>query len=270
MLPLQWPGHLVDFYDIGGVRKKRKWIFKTCELPRPINPNWTNEVSLGLRLCHIKSSLRMLQTSHNYLMDSGLRQSWMENFHTHTHTPSKRQLPNLQGNRFWYLSLTALPVDYISAWKKIEHTLHRSFWMFFFGFSSAGFWGKDTTKHLHLNSRRNVSSPLRPGKRHPALASVLSCTEECAVSRHQLCRALAPKLLVVLFIRISIFHSCAAPLHPCGSKWPYVTGFTMDARSGATTQNKASSASCLWYAMLKWHFTQGVPLQWYKYIFFLD
>lgn len=59
----------------GGARKKRKWIFKKYKLPSPITPNWTNEVSLGPRLCHIKSYLGMLQTYHNYLMDSGLRQS---------------------------------------------------------------------------------------------------------------------------------------------------------------------------------------------------
>lgn len=74
MLPLQCPGHL-DFYDMGagrGLERKGGWIFKKYKLPSPITPNWTNEVSLGLRLCHIKSYLEMLQTYHDYLMDSGL------------------------------------------------------------------------------------------------------------------------------------------------------------------------------------------------------
>lgn len=159
------------------------------------------------------------------------------------------------GNRFCYLSLTALPVDYKALGKKkqnkTEHTLLSSFWTFFFGFSSASFEAKTLDETPVPEKRRNVSSPLRPGKQqHHASVSVLQ-------PHWGMCGLKAPalqspsKLLVVLFICIPILHSCTSLLHPCGSKWPHVTGFTMDARPGATTQNKASSVSCLRYALLK-------------------
>ena len=67
------------------------------------------------------------------------------------------------------------------------------------------------------------------------------CTEECPVWQHQLCRAPCSPTPLVLFICISISQFCMSLLHWCGSKWPKATGFTMDTRSGATTQNKASS-----------------------------
>lgn len=149
------------------LKKKKK------QTPQPYYPSPDKWGLFGLRLCHIKPCLGMLQTYHNYLMDSGLRQSWMENFHTHTHTPLKRQLPNLQGNRFWYLSLTALPVDCISPWKKIEHTLAGSFWMFSFGFSSASFEAKTRQNTCTWTAEGTCQVPFHPGKQHPALASVL-------------------------------------------------------------------------------------------------
>lgn len=202
-----------------GARKKRNWIFKTCKVPSPFPPNWTNEVSLGLRLCHLKSCLGMLHTYRNYLMESGLRQSWMENFYTHP--PLKRQLPNLQGNRLWYLSLTALPVDDISPWKKTEHTLLGSFWNVFLWLLFYRFWGKDTTKHTCTwTAGETCQVPFAQENNIQLWRLFSSCTEECAVSRHQLCRALAPELLVVLFIRISIFHSCYGP---AASVWQQVT-----------------------------------------------
>lgn len=95
-----------------------------------------------------------------------------------------------------------------------------------------------------------VSSPLSQWKHHQRSPSVLQ------LHRGMYCPGAPalqspPKLLVVWFICISIFHSCTSLLHWCGSKWSNATGFTMDAWSGATMQNKASSVSCLWYALLK-------------------
>lgn len=82
-------------------------------------------------------------------MDSGLWQSWVEKFHT---LPVlKRQLPNLQGNRFCYLSLTALPVDYKALGKKKtkqnrthppQFLLNVFLWLLF-----CQFWGKDTWRN---------------------------------------------------------------------------------------------------------------------------
>lgn len=70
------PGGLLGQRGVGvGLERQENGFFKKCKLPSPITPNRTNEVSLGSRLCHIKSCLGMLQTYHNYLMDSGLRQS---------------------------------------------------------------------------------------------------------------------------------------------------------------------------------------------------
>lgn len=94
-----------------------------------------------------------------------------------------------------------------------------------------------------------------------------ACAEEWTVSQHQLCRAFVPKLLAVLFICISISHSCTSLLPWQGSK---ATGFTMDTRSGATTQNKASSHELPMICIAEVTFYPGCAMQWYKYIFFLD
>lgn len=43
------------------------------------------------------------------------------------------------------------------------------------------------------------------------------------------------------YLYVFPYHCCTSLLHWCGSKWPKATGFTMDTRSGATMQNRASS-----------------------------
>lgn len=176
------------------------------------------------------------------------------------------------GNRFCYLSLTALPVDYKALGKEKKKNTPALVLpnVFFPPLASIlpVLRQRHLMEHLYLESRRNGSSPLHPGKQQPqAPASVrqlrggVRCLKATALQSPS-------KPLVVLFIRISIIHSRTSLLHRSGGEWPNVTGFSMDARSGATAQNKASPVSCLRYALLKWHFTQGVPLQWYKYIFF--
>lgn len=65
--------------------------FFKCKLPSPITPNWTNEVSLGLRLCHVTSYLGMLQTFWIVGCDN-------PEWGIFIFPPAlKRQLPSLQG-----------------------------------------------------------------------------------------------------------------------------------------------------------------------------
>lgn len=130
--------------------------------------------------------------------------------------------------------------------KKTEHTLLGSLEMCFFCFYYASSGAKTLMKQHpipEINKSMTFKSPFQWKKQQTFKVRHLfsGCTEECTVSKHQLCRTLVPKLLVVLFISISISHCCTSLLHWCGSKWPKATGFIMDTRSGATTQHKASS-----------------------------
>lgn len=69
---------------------------------------------MGLRLCHVMSYLGMLQTF--WIVDCDNPEWGIFIF-----PPAlKRQPPGLQGNRFCYLSLTALPVDYKALGKEIK------------------------------------------------------------------------------------------------------------------------------------------------------
>lgn len=131
----------------------------------------------------------------------------------------KRQLPSLQGNRFCYLSLTALPVDYKALEKekeKKEHTLLGSSGRFIFPLASLLL----VLKQRHLMKQTPV-----PGKRKKWFKVPFaqessntklwhlfsSCVKECAVSRHQLCRALPNPLWFYLYIFpyfIPVRHCC--------------------------------------------------------------
>lgn len=82
------------------------------------------------------------------------------------------------------------------------------------------------------------------------------------------CFLFLPSVLFIYFVILSPHppgcHCCI--LDKC--QWQSTTHLTMDARPGAAAKNSVP-VSCL-YTLLKWHFTQNVPLQWYKYIFFLE
>lgn len=108
------------------------------------------------------------------------------------------------------------------------------------------FWSKDIDETI-LTDERNMfltfksSFPVKETADIQASASVLPL-------HWGMSRLAAPALQSpcswtpsVLFICISISHSCTSLLHWCGSKWLKATGFTTDTRSGATMQNKASS-----------------------------
>lgn len=135
----------------------------------------------------------------------------------------KRQLPSLQGNRFCYLSLTALPVDYKALGKEKKKRTHPPWFFWTFSFPPLasllpGLRQRHLMKHLYLESGRNGSSPLHPGKQQPqAPASVLQlhggvrCLKATALQSPS-------KPLVVLFIRISIIHSCTSLLHQSGGE----------------------------------------------------
>lgn len=189
------------------------------QTPKPITPNWTNEVSLGLRLCHITSYLGMLQTFWIVGCDN-------PEWGVFIFPPAlKRQLPSLQGNRFCYLSLTALPVDYKALEKEKEKKRTHPpwfFWTFYFSFgvSSARFEAKtlDETNTCTWKAEEMVQSPLCPGKQqHQALASVLQLREGVRCLKASALQS-PSKPLVVLFIHISIFHSCTSLLHWSGSE----------------------------------------------------
>lgn len=130
------------------------------------------------------------------------------------------------GNRFCYLSLTALPVDYKALGKEKKKKRTHPPWFFWtFSFPPLasllpGLRQRHLMKHLYLESGRNGSSPLHPGKQQPqAPASVLQlhggvcCLKATALQSPS-------KPLVVLFIRISIIHSCTSLLHQSGGEWP--------------------------------------------------
>lgn len=124
-------------------------------------------------------------------------------------------------------------------------TLLGSFYMCFFCFSCASSGGKTQmkqTQHLQrINAwLSNLPSSERNG-RHSSSASVLRLHWGTYCLIAPALQNPVPRLLVVLFICIPISHCCASLLHWCGSKWPKATGFTMDTRSGAVMQNKASS-----------------------------
>lgn len=118
------------------------------------------------------------------------------------------------GNRFCYLSLTALPVDYKVLGKKTEPTLLGSFWTSFFGFSSASFEAKilDETPAPE-NQKKYFRSP---SPRKTATSSFGVCSPAAlwnvrAVSRHQLCRALPNSLWFYLYVfpySIPVCHCC--------------------------------------------------------------
>lgn len=181
------------------------------------------------------------------------------------------------GNRFCYLSLTALPVDYKALGKEKKKKKNTPSLVlldvFFspFGVSSARVEAKtfDETpvpgkwkKWFKSPSPRKAAAPssgiCSPAAWRSALPQGNSSAEPFQT----------PCGFIYTYFHNPFLYVTAA------SEWrrvtKNVTGFPMDARSGATAQNKASPVSCLRYALLKWHFTQGVPLQWYKYIFFLD
>lgn len=108
--------------------------------------------------------------------------------------------------------------------KPTEENRTRPPW-FLLNFSSASvpvLEQRHTKQHPYLK-RRNVclSNPLSQRKKQQTFKVrrlFSGCTEEYTVARHQLCRTLVPRLLVVLFICISISHSCMSLLHGCGSK----------------------------------------------------
>lgn len=179
------------------------------------------------------------------------------------------------GNRFCYLSLTALPVDYKALGKekkKKEHTLLGSSGRFLFplwrlfcpGWGKDIWWNTCTWKVEEM-----VQVPFTQESSSPKLRHLFSsCMEELPQGNSSAEPFQTPCGFIYTYFHNPFLYVTAA------SEWrrvtKNVTGFPMDARSGATAQNKASPVSCLRYALLKWHFTQGVPLQWYKYIFFLD
>lgn len=199
------PGTLGGFLWHRGLGRKGKWIFFSffkCKLPSPITPNWTNVISLGLRLCHITSYLGMLPTLWRVDCDN-------PEWGVFILPPAlKRQLPSLQGNRFCYLSLTALPVDYKALGEekiKKEHTLLGSPERFFspFGVSSAHFEAKtlDETNTCTRKAEEMVQVPFAQESSRSKLRHLFSsCVEECAVSRHQLCRALPNPLWFYLYV----------------------------------------------------------------------
>lgn len=215
-----WPTHVASsvprtlggFLWHRGLERKGKWIFFSffkCKLPNPITSNWTNEVSLGLRLCHVTSYLGMLQTF--WIVDCDNPEWGIFIF------PSalKRQPPGLQGNRFCYLSLTALPVDYKALGKEIKRT-HPP-WFFWTFLPSPPWrlfrpcWGKDAWNTCTWKVEEMVQVPFAQESSPKLRHRFSSCVEECAASRQQLCRALPNPLWFYLYVFpwfIPVCHCC--------------------------------------------------------------
>lgn len=138
-------------------------------------------VSLGLRLCHIKSCFGALQTDCNYLVDTGLWQSWMGNPHA---SLLRRRNPSLARESI-LLSWPHSPSCWLqSPWKKTEHTLLDSFWTCFIGFNDVSSGAKTLMDNNHTWEEETSDSPICfPGERATSKARHLfsSCTEECTV-----------------------------------------------------------------------------------------
>ena len=175
------------------------------------------------------------------------------------------------GSRFCYLGLTALPVEAHRSKQNTSSSIPPE------RVSSAStmtvleqrHWWNDT----HWWICFWLSNPLSRWKKQQTfkLQHLFShCTEECPVWQHQLCRALVPELL---WFYLYVF-PYLIPVRPCctgvaANDWRLqVLPWTPDQVPPRRT--KPVSVSCLWYALLKQRYTQGVPSQWYKYIFFLD
>lgn len=89
--------------------------------------------------------------------------------------------------------------------KKKEHTLLGSSERFFFSFgvSSARFEAKslDETNTCTWKAEEMIQVPFAQESSNPKLRHLFSsCVEECAVSRHQLCRALPNPLWFYLYV----------------------------------------------------------------------
>lgn len=140
------------------------------------------------------------------------------------------------GSRFWFLDLTALRVDYKARGRKQNTPSsipsgHVSSASMMSVLGQRHWW---TTTTPEKRKRRILQSvfPVKEQRRRLGICSPVALRN--VLFYHQLCRAPVPKLLVILFICVSIFHSCMSLLHRCGSKWPKATGF-MDTEPGATT-----------------------------------
>lgn len=111
---LQCSGYLVDYDDMRGWKEKESGFKNNNKSNNKTQASYpltgqTRSVSLGLWLCHIKSYFGTLQMYCDYLMDSGL---WQSLIGTLTFPSFKEVTQNIQGSRFCYLGLTALPVAY--------------------------------------------------------------------------------------------------------------------------------------------------------------
>lgn len=107
------------------------------------------------------------------------------------------------------------------------------------------FWSKDTDETILIDEKNmfltfKSSFPVKETANIQASASVLPLHWGMSCLAAPTLQSPCSWTPLVLFICISISHSCTSLLHWCGSKWLKATGFTMDTRSGATTQNKAS------------------------------
>ena len=108
------------------------------------------------------------------------------------------------------------------------------------------FWSKDTDETILIDEKNmfltfKSSFPVKETANIQASASVLPLHWGMSCLAAPTLQSPCSWTPLVLFICISISHSCTSLLHWCGSKWLKATGFTMDTRSGATTQNKVSS-----------------------------
>lgn len=163
--------------------------------------------------------------------------------------------PNLQGSRFCYLGLTALPVDY-KAHRRKQNTPS---WVPSKCVSSASTVPVLEQRHMKQHpylKRINIwlSNPLSQWKKQQTFKVrhlFSSCTEECTVWKHQLCRTLFPNsswfYLYVFPYLIPVCHCCIGVaasdqrlqvlLWTPGQVPPHVT--------------KPVPRSCWWYALLK-------------------
>lgn len=113
------------------------------------------------------------------------------------------------GSRLCYLGLTALPVDY-KAHRRKQNTPSSVPSKHVSSASAHASPGAKTLMKQHPYPRRmhgwrwNLLSQWKKPQPGKVQHGSSRCIEECTVSQHQLCRALVPKLLVVLFICISI------------------------------------------------------------------
>lgn len=118
------------------------------------------------------------------------------------------------GNRFCYLSLTALPVDYKALGKKKKQNTPSSVPSERFSLASLlpVLRQRHLTKHLYLKSREMFQVPFAQENSNITLGYLFSShTEECVVSRHQLCRALPNSLWFYLYV----FPYCIPVRHCC-------------------------------------------------------